>query len=144
MPPRIGTQNKTGQPEFKLVAETDVRLDKRHLEMWRDGDMSFTELLKGLMGLQVQDDQLKEEFSKNKDRWLDTVGDVTRKVVEFGMLGLFEKESTKTFMLLGSKVVYERVCKELVALMGEKVELPLVKLIAVYCSQGKFGGQALV
>lgn len=109
---------KVEQPEIRLAVETDVQLDRQHMEMWRDGDMSFTDLLKGLMGVSVSDDQLKEEFSKHQERWLNTVGDVTKKVVEFGMLGLFEKESTKTFMLLGSNAVYERVCKELVGLMS--------------------------
>ena len=54
---------KVEQPEIRLAVETDVQLDRQHMEMWRDGDMSFTDLLKGLMGVSVSDDQLKEEFS---------------------------------------------------------------------------------
>lgn len=124
--------------------ETDVRLDRQHMEMWRDGDMSFTDLLRGLMGAQVSDDKLGDEFSKREGAWLDMIGNVTKKVVEFGMLALFEKESTKTFMLFGSKRVYQRVCRELIELLNEKMEQPLAKLVAVYCSQGKFGGQELI
>ena len=117
-----------------------MRLDKQHMEMWRDGDMSFTDLLRGLMGAKVSDDMLGDEFSKNQSRWLDTIGNVTKKVVEFDMLKLFEKESTKTFMPLGNKSVYQRVCRELIGMLNEKIEQPLAKLVATYCSQGKFGG----
>ena len=127
-----------------MKIETDVRLDERSLEMWREGDISFTELLKGLMKVEVADDQLRKEFAKDEERWLKVIGDVTRAVVKFNRLDLFEKESTKTFMLFGSNRVYERVCRELIALMNENNDPKLAKLVAAYCSQGKFSGQKLI
>ena len=89
---------KTEKIEIKFVAETSVKLDAETLGQWRDGDMSFADLLKGLMKSQAAEERLRDEFSAKPQHWLDTIGSTVQAVVKANMLKLFEKESSKIFM----------------------------------------------